>query len=148
MPIAYSYDADTKIYNGEIERQLDPLESEKAGYEIWLMPANSTDVPPLEPMEGYNIVWEDGFWSYIEIPQPPAPPEPEPPTPPTEEEQRRKRELAYEEEVDPITCHIQRLRDEEQTPEILAEIQQLQAERSAKIEEIKERYPYPVDEDE
>lgn len=62
---------------------------------------------------------------------------------PTEEEQRKNRELAYTQEVDPITCHIQRLSDEEQTPEIEQEIAELKQERSDKVEEIKERYPYP-----
>lgn len=62
----------------------------------------------------------------------------------TEEEQRKNRDLAYTQEVDPITCHIQRLADEEQTPEIEKEIAELKQERSAKVEEIKERYPYPV----
>lgn len=65
---------------------------------------------------------------------------------PTEEEQRQKREVAYTQEVDPITCHIQRLADEEQTPEIEQEIAELKQERSDKVEEIKERYPYPVGE--
>lgn len=63
---------------------------------------------------------------------------------PTEEEQRAKREKAYTEEIDPITAHIQRLRDEEQTPEIQAEIEVLIAERNEKVRQIKERYPYPV----
>lgn len=62
---------------------------------------------------------------------------------PTEEEQRQKREVAYTQEVDPITCHIQRLADEEQTPEIEQEIAELKQERSDKVEEIKKRYPYP-----
>ena len=66
------------------------------------------------------------------------------PPPPTYEEQRQKREVAYTQEVDPITCHISRLADEEQTPEIEQEIAELKQERSAKVEEIKERYPYPV----
>lgn len=59
------------------------------------------------------------------------------------EECRRNREEAYTAEVDPITSHIQRLKDEEQTPEIVSEIEQLKAERTSKVEEIKERYPYP-----
>ena len=65
---------------------------------------------------------------------------------PTEEEQRKKREQAYTLEVDPITCHIQRLSDEEQTPEIEQEIADLKVERSEKVDEIKKRYPYPVEE--
>lgn len=65
---------------------------------------------------------------------------------PTEEEQSQKREEAYTMEVDPITCHINRLKDEEQTPEVIAEIEELKQERSLKVEEIKQRYPYPEEE--
>ena len=65
---------------------------------------------------------------------------------PTKEEQRQKRAEAYKTEVDPITCHIQRLSDEEQTPEVIAEIASLIEERKAKVEEIKQRYKYPVEE--
>lgn len=65
---------------------------------------------------------------------------------PTHDEQSEKRALAYQQEVDPITSHIQRLRDAEQTEEISAEIAELIAERDAKVEEIKKRYPYPVGE--
>ena len=39
-----------------------------------------------------------------------------------------------------------RLKDEEHTPEVEQEISELQAERETKVEEIKERYPYPVEE--
>ena len=71
-----------------------------------------------------------------------APVKPEP----TKEEQQKAREEAYIAKVDKITCHIQRLGDEEQTAEIIAEIAQLVEERKAKVEEIKQRYPYPVEE--
>lgn len=74
-----------------------------------------------------------------------APIKPEP-TPPTREEQREKRALAYQQEVDPITAHIQRLRDEETPPE--EEIAELINERALKVEEIKQRYPYPEGENE
>ena len=67
------------------------------------------------------------------------------PLPPTEEEQRENRARAYKEEVDPITSHIQRLRDEEGTEDEIAE---LINERALKVEEIKQRYPYPEGEDE
>jgi hypothetical protein len=67
---------------------------------------------------------------------------------PTKEEQREKRANAYALEVDPITCNINRLRDEEQTEEVIAEINELIAERALKVEEIKQRYPYPEGEDE
>lgn len=55
------------------------------------------------------------------------------------EYQSKMREKAYEDEVDPITAHIQRLRDDD--PESV-EIAELIAERTAKREEIKARYPY------
>ena len=64
---------------------------------------------------------------------------------PTKEQQEAARKVAYTAEVDPITSHISRLRDEEQTEEIVAEIEELKAERDAKVVEIKERYPYPTD---
>ena len=64
---------------------------------------------------------------------------------PTKEEQRQARAEAYRLEKDPITCQIISLRDEEQTPEVIAEIAQLIEERKAKVEEIKQRYPYPVE---
>lgn len=61
---------------------------------------------------------------------------------PTNDEQAEKRRQAYLTEIDPITAHINRLRDKEQIPEIVTEIEQLVAERDAKVEEIKARYPY------
>ena len=69
---------------------------------------------------------------------------PEPPIP-TNEQQKKKRASSYQAEVDPITSHIQRLRDKEQTPEIIAEIERLIAERDVKVEEIKARFPYTTD---
>lgn len=67
---------------------------------------------------------------------------------PTEEEQRQKRAEAYANEVDPITAHIQRLRDEEQTEEVVAKIQELIEERRQVVEKIQRDYPYPVQEPE
>ena len=80
----------------------------------------------------------DGQWYLVGY----APEKPEP----TKEEQQKARQEAYAREVDPITCHIQRLSDEEQTPKVIAEIASLVEERKAKVEEIKQRYPYPVEE--
>lgn len=59
---------------------------------------------------------------------------------PTDEEQRQARANAYAVEVDPITAHIQRLKDKSPTPE--GEIAELVAERENKVQEIKERFPY------
>lgn len=56
------------------------------------------------------------------------------------EEMKQARANAYAQEVDPITAHIQRLKDQYPIPE--GEIAELIAERDAKVEEIKQRYPY------
>lgn len=58
------------------------------------------------------------------------------------EYQSKMREQAYEAETDPIQTHIDRLKDKEQTPEIIAEIEALRIERDEKIAAIKARYPY------
>lgn len=50
----------------------------------------------------------------------------------------------YTAKVDPITAHINRLRDEELTPEIAAKIAKLVEERKLLVEEIKANNPYPV----
>ena len=76
----------------------------------------------------------DGSWYLAGY----APAKPEP----TKEEISTLREQAYIQEVDKITCHINRLKDEEQTPEVIAEIASLVEKRKAKVEEIKQRYRY------
>ena len=58
------------------------------------------------------------------------------------EYQSKMREAAYVAEVDPITAHISRLRDDDPESE---EIAALIAERTEKREEIKARYPYATD---
>lgn len=51
----------------------------------------------------------------------------------------------YAAKVDPITAHINRLRDEEVvTPELEAEIATLIEKRKLLVEEIKAQHPYPV----
>lgn len=82
---------------------------------------------------GYTIEDDGTYYKVVKLPEP---------TPPTDEEIRQMREKAYEADVDPITAHIQRLRDMEQTEEVKAEIAELIAERDIKVQEIKERYPY------
>ena len=61
---------------------------------------------------------------------------------PSNEHQSKEREKAYIAETDPIQTHIDRLKDMEQTPEIIAEIQALRIERDEKVAAIKARYPY------
>lgn len=89
-------------------------------------------------LDGYTEIERelgyDGKW-YVKgyAPEQPAP---------THEEQSAKREQAYIAETDPIQTHIDRLKDGEQTPEIIAEIEALRIERDEKIDAIKARYPY------
>lgn len=64
---------------------------------------------------------------------------------PTKEDVKKMRAAVYQLEVDPITSHISRLRDKEQTPEIVEEIAELIAERDEKVEAIKAKFPYPTD---
>lgn len=65
---------------------------------------------------------------------------------PDKEYQSGQREKLYVAEIDPITAHISRLKDEEQTPEIIEKITSLVVKRKEKIEEIRAKYPYPIDE--
>lgn len=62
------------------------------------------------------------------------------------EYQSKMREAAYVAETDPIQTHIDRLKDKEQTPEIVAKIEALRIERDEKIAAIKTRYPYTEEE--
>lgn len=64
---------------------------------------------------------------------------------PSYEEQVEKRAYAYACMVDPITAHIARLRDMENTEDIVEKINSLITERDIKVQEIKELYPYPVE---
>lgn len=65
--ISYEYDEQME-YKGEKVCQLDPLESKKAGKEVYLLPANCTFEKPPQEKEGYKIVWNGKKWDYVEIP--------------------------------------------------------------------------------
>ena len=79
---AYRYNSENKKYEGEATCQIDPLESEIAGKEIYLLPADCTyDVPP-EAKEGFDIVWNGDAWEYKEQEKPKE----EEPYVPTEDE--------------------------------------------------------------
>ncbi len=65
-PVAYGYDSETKKYTGKVQCQRDPLESEMAGHDIFLMPGNATDVVPPEETEGFDIIWDGTTWNYQE----------------------------------------------------------------------------------
>lgn len=61
---------------------------------------------------------------------------------PSKEYQSKQREIAYIAESDPISAHISYLQRKKQTPEIVAEIAQLEAEQEEIRNAIKERFPY------
>lgn len=71
-----------------------------------------------------------------------APIEPTP-TPKTKEEVQKIRAALYQSEVDPITAHIQRLRDERQTEPTIRQINELLVERENKVIQIRTENPYP-----
>lgn len=82
---AYRYNPETKIYEGTQMCQLDVLESEIAGEEIYLLPADCTYTAPPELKDDFNVVWNGEAWEYVEIPVEPEPETPEPHVPTTEE---------------------------------------------------------------
>lgn len=66
---AYRYHFETFLYEGEQERQIDPVATAKLGYEVYLMPADCTLIEPPEEKEGFNIKWNGEDWEYEEIPK-------------------------------------------------------------------------------
>lgn len=64
---------------------------------------------------------------------------------PTKEEVSETRKQLYTKLVDPLTSQINRLRDEPQTEELIAEIEALKVERSELVAKIKEENPYPTE---
>lgn len=65
MQKAYLFDEKTKEYKSEVNAQLDPLESEKAGKDIYLLPANATwDKPAVK--DGCVAVWNGETWDAVE----------------------------------------------------------------------------------
>lgn len=65
MKTAYLYDEKTKEYKSDVNAQLDPLESEKASKNIYLLPANATWLKPI-PKDGCVPVWNGKEWDAVE----------------------------------------------------------------------------------
>lgn len=82
---AYRFNPDTLIFEGEQERQIDPVASRRAGKDIYLMPANCTEAKPPAGKDGFDIVFADGRWSYKEQEKKEEPSQPEPYEPTTED---------------------------------------------------------------
>lgn len=82
---AYRFNPAALIYEGEQERQIDPVASRKAGENVYLMPANCTEIKPPASKAGFDIVFEAGKWSYKEQEKKEEPSQPEPYEPTTED---------------------------------------------------------------
>lgn len=64
---AYVFD-DNGYMIGEGICQIDPLETKAAGREIFIMPANSTEIEPPPEKDGFKIKWNGSEWIYEELP--------------------------------------------------------------------------------
>ena len=65
MQQAYLFDEKTKEYKSEVNAQLDPLESARAGKDIYLLPANATWDKPT-PKDGCMAVWNGESCNMVE----------------------------------------------------------------------------------
>lgn len=64
--LAFEYDHETKEYKGMVECGYDPLESELAGEDVWIVPADATLVAPPDAKKGVAYVWNGTAWEEIE----------------------------------------------------------------------------------
>lgn len=78
MKIVYRYDEKNK-YVGPQTCQIDPLETRAAGHDVYMMPANCTEIAPPDPKDGFDIVFDGAEWIYVKQPEPETP-EPYEPT--------------------------------------------------------------------
>ena len=62
----YFYNEETNELLFEQEAFIDPLETELAGHDIFMLSANATFVEPPAKKDGYAIVWNGENWEYIE----------------------------------------------------------------------------------
>ena len=95
------------------------------------------DPEALEAPEPIVPGYDGKYYFESQCPEKPAP---------TKEEQQKARQKAYKAEVDPLMAEYNRkktfnLFEEGEEEALLAEV-------NAKVEEIKQRYPYPVEESE
>lgn len=119
----YHYNPDTGIYVGEGVADESPLEPG-----VWMIPANSVTTAPPDAGENQFVVFNNGNWEVNTVPEPEPEPEPVPvPEPPTPQQLRQ---WAFQQEADPIFFQVQRG-------------EALMSDWLMKVEEIRQRYPYP-----
>ena len=56
----YNYDGESGGYLGQSEAQKSPLEEN-----VYLIPANATDMQPLASKKGYAVCFKEGNWKYV-----------------------------------------------------------------------------------
>lgn len=62
----YCWDIETKKYSYSFEAQIDPLETELAGHDVYCgLPVNGTYSEPLKPKKGYEVIWSDKKENWI-----------------------------------------------------------------------------------
>lgn len=115
------------FYVGPAFADADPLDEGN-----WLIPAGCVTEAPPALSEDQRAQFSNGAWVIVD-PEPEPEPEVVEPTPPTKSEQEALRQAAYASESDPLFFMAQR---GEATVE----------EWTAKVAEIKARYPYPTEE--
>ena len=62
--IIYHY-ADNGEYFGSSAALLDPLETQHAEAEVYLIPRNATKIEPPDPQSGYARVFSNGEWIHV-----------------------------------------------------------------------------------
>ena len=115
------------FYVGPVVADADPLDEGN-----WLIPAGCVTEAPPALSENQRAQFSNGAWVVVD-PEPEPTPEPVEPPPPTKADLQAYRQFAYTQEADPIFFMAQR---GEATME----------EWTAKVAEIKARYPYPTEE--
>jgi hypothetical protein len=112
------------FYVGPTVADADPLDEG-----AWLIPAGCVTEAPPALSEGQRAQFSDGAWVVVD---PEPAPEPVEQLPPTKTDLQAYRQFAYSQEADPLFFMAQR---GEATME----------EWTAKVAEIKARYPYPTE---
>lgn len=59
--LIYNYDEITKEYTGYCEADLDPAESKAQGKDVYLIPANATDVKPPKAHTNEVVIYDNGW---------------------------------------------------------------------------------------
>ena len=64
--LVYNYHPETGEYLRSEDAFLDPLESQRKGKNIYLLPANATFISPPAPIKGYTPRWTGKIWEMAE----------------------------------------------------------------------------------